>query len=72
MTIKQQIKHGPIQKACPLHNHIFHLIHLCHTEPILLITSPGLFTKNNKLSNKRKDSFLNMWLLQLSTLDQKR
>ena len=28
------------------------------------ITSPVVFTKNNKLWNKRKDNFLYIWLLQ--------
>ena len=36
------------------------------------VTSPVLFTKNNKLSNERKDNFLYIWLLQRITLYQRR
>ena len=36
------------------------------------ITSPVLFTKNNKLWNERKGNFLNMWLLERITLYQRR
>ena len=36
------------------------------------ITSPVLFTKNNKLWNERKEDFLYTWLLQRITLYQGR
>ena len=36
MIIKEQIKHGAIQKVCHLHNGIFNPIQLCHTLSILL------------------------------------
>ena len=42
MTIKQQINHGDIQKVC----HIFHSIHLCHTQ-LYSITSPVLLKISN-------------------------
>ena len=45
MTIKQQIKHGAIQKLRHLHNSIFCPIQLCHTLSILLYFFPPLFTK---------------------------
>ena len=43
--MKQQIKHGTIQKVCHLQNAIFHPIQLCHTLSILLYHSPVLFPK---------------------------
>ena len=40
MAIKQQIKHGAIQKVCHLHNAIFYPIQLYHTLSILLYHFP--------------------------------
>ena len=45
MTIKQQIKHGAIQKVCHLHNGIFYPIQLCHTLSILLHHFPCVIHK---------------------------
>ena len=68
--MKQQISHGAIPRVCHLHNGIFHSIpcYLCHTLSIFLSASPELVTKNNKLLNKIKEDFLNVWLLQRITL----
>ena len=72
MTIKQQINHGAIEKVCQLDNGIFPSIHLCHTLSIYSITSPALFTKNNKLWNEKKEDLLYIWLLQSIKLYQRR
>ena len=50
MTIKQQIKHGSVQKVCHLYNGIFHHIHLCHTLSLPLCYS--LKIRNYRMREK--------------------
>ena len=72
MIIKQQINRGTVEKLCHLYNGIFPSIHLCHTLSIYSVTSPVLFTENNKLWNEKKEDFLYIWPLQSIKLYQRR
>ena len=57
MTIKQQIKHGPLERYAQLHNGNFHPIHLRRTLLVLMISSPVLFPKITNFGMKENEIF---------------
>ena len=61
MTIKQQINHGPFKTCVTCIMTVFIPLTYVIFCQFYSITIPILFTKNNKLWNKRKKGFLHTW-----------
>ena len=73
MRMKQQIKHGAIQRVCHLHNSIYHPIQLSHFVNFTL-SLPLSYSLNltKKLWNERKEDFLHIQLPRRIKLYQRR
>ena len=50
------MRHGTIQKVCPLHNGIFRLIQLCHTLLILLYHFPCVIPQSSLRNYRMREN----------------